>query len=367
MNVKIERRPALLYETVELLRAYVNQIPSAQLTMEGAYCIPPKAVAYIQQEACKGLDPQEPLLNRFFVRRAILGAENQFTSLASCMVYSLITLEPLDLHGQIQALCRGWASVRRKPLLMKGINRFALDLEPAADSSATLATELKKLPIEEDFVLTLLEAFSDYDYQMAQLEQLIAPVADRLALLLAPYVEKAEALAETWEEFFQEQPVEAFIEKRMGTKLEQPLEKTTFVLRYLDSRYSPGRIAPGANQNQMTTHLGVGTVPTLQPSYETTGLNAREVEALRLMGDQGRSEIIQLLMGRSMSMQEVALTLDMNRGTAFRNLNNLTNAELLTKEIQGERYFYRTNFAYIQAIFQHFLEFYQTGSTILPG
>ena len=69
----------------------------------------------------------------------------------------------------------------------------------------------------------------------------------------------------------------------------------------------------------------------------------------------------------SMSMQELATHLGLNPGTVFRNLNSLTSAELLTKEVRGDRYYYRTDFPFIQAIFQHMLDFYQKGGSIRPG
>lgn len=40
MELRIEREPCMLYETVELLYAFVNDIPAERLTAEGTYCIP---------------------------------------------------------------------------------------------------------------------------------------------------------------------------------------------------------------------------------------------------------------------------------------------------------------------------------------
>ena len=38
MELRIEREPCMLYETVELLYAFVNDIPAERLTAEGTYC-----------------------------------------------------------------------------------------------------------------------------------------------------------------------------------------------------------------------------------------------------------------------------------------------------------------------------------------
>ena len=43
MEVWVTGQPHLLYETVELLFAYVNRIPAVELTQEGPYCLPEAA------------------------------------------------------------------------------------------------------------------------------------------------------------------------------------------------------------------------------------------------------------------------------------------------------------------------------------
>ena len=47
MELRIEREPCMLYETVELLYAFVNDIPAERLTAEGTYCIPEGELAGI--------------------------------------------------------------------------------------------------------------------------------------------------------------------------------------------------------------------------------------------------------------------------------------------------------------------------------
>ena len=44
MEVWVTGQPHLLYETVELLFAYVNRIPAVELTQEGPYCLPEAAI-----------------------------------------------------------------------------------------------------------------------------------------------------------------------------------------------------------------------------------------------------------------------------------------------------------------------------------
>ncbi len=71
--------------------------------------------------------------------------------------------------------------------------------------------------------------------------------------------------------------------------------------------------------------------------------------------------MIRAVTNRAMSMRDLTAQLGLNPGTIFRNLNSLTNAGLLVKELRGDRYFYRANFTFIEAVFQHMLDFYRQG------
>ena len=62
-------------------------------------------------------------------------------------------------------------------------------------------------------------------------------------------------------------------------------------------------------------------------------------------------------------MRDLTAQLGLNPGTIFRNLNSLTNAGLLVKELRGDRYFYRANISFIEALFQHMLDFYRQGES----
>lgn len=106
----------MLYETVELLYAFVNDIPAERLTAEGTYCIPEGELAGIMGAVCANLDPQDPDLHRYFARRPILDEPNQYTCLAFCMVYALVDMHALDIPSQIEAMCARWERMRRVPL-----------------------------------------------------------------------------------------------------------------------------------------------------------------------------------------------------------------------------------------------------------
>lgn len=356
-----QQEPCILYETVELLYAFVNGVSPEQLTVEGSYCIPAGEILRIQSAACDGLDPQDPALQLYFGQQAILDESNQFTCLASCMVRSFMNLEETELTAQMDSMCVSWERIRRRPFCIRAISWFALDIEAfPAGSSTSLASEMKKLPVGEAFFLSLLETFSDYNYHMAQLRELISPVAQRLRSLLEPYVRQAAPLREIWHQFFQVTTLEAFTERRTGFPMEKPFDHACICMRYFKPQYAPIQVDPACNTFNM--HLGVG----VQPPVQQPNPSEQDLQALRLLGDKIRSDMVRILMGRPMSMQELATQLDINPGTIFRNLNSLTNTGLLTTEVRGSRYYYQANLPFIQGVFQKMLEYYRTGRQNLP-
>lgn len=58
MEVFVTNQPYMLYETVELLRAFVNETDPEDLTMEGEFCLAPQEVRDVMAAACQGVDPE---------------------------------------------------------------------------------------------------------------------------------------------------------------------------------------------------------------------------------------------------------------------------------------------------------------------
>lgn len=360
MEIEVTRQPCDLYEAVELLRAFVNQVPLEKVSGEGEYCIPTKDMEKLMEQACKGIKPDDPQILRFFRKRPILGDEEQWTCLASCMVYSFMEPDGEPYEVQMERMCATWERMRRRSYCIQGINFLAPDFEGESEGAPpSLAAELKKLPIEEEFFLDLLETFSDYAYQMEQLRQLLAPVIPRLSRLLKPYVKKAAPLEEAWRNLFRERSLEEFVENRGGMTTTQPFRQARFTLRYLDPKRAPGRIH--VEKGILWMLMGVGVRVDDRLSRKEDILSRQELEAFRLLGGKGAAQLIQALTHEELPMQELASRLGQNPGTVFRGLNSLANAELLIKEMRDGRYYYRANMEYIRTLFDHMLQYYETG------
>ncbi len=360
LNVQVERQPCMLFEAAELLYAYVNDLPASALTMEGEFCLTEREIAQWMKQICSGLDPQDELIRHYFAEHELLDNSGQRSCAAFLMLYSFMQATRPDPQAHMEALCEQWEQIRRGCYRVGGMNRYGIDISQEGSSYTTLSRELRRLPISEEFFLLLLEVFSDYTYELHRMWTLMQPVAEKLQALLVPAVERAQRLQEQWKCFFSDEAnLVELLNRRGGTITWEPVCAAEFFLRYLDARHAPGVVSNGPHHVWM--HLGVGIYVTALPAYQQRQLNAHEFTAFRLLGDESRSRIVRALMKRPMAMQEVANQLNMNPGVAFRNLNSLTNSEVLTKTVQSGRYFYQTNIEYIRVLFQHVIKYYEEG------
>ena len=363
MEVFVTNQPYMLYETVELLRVFVNRTDPEDLTMEGEFCLAPQEVKELMVSACETVDPEDQWVRHFFQEFPILDESNQKTCLASCIAYSSfnVRMQESVLDQQLAFVVDQWNLIRRSGYHINAVNRFGIGIDSAPSKGPVrLAEELKRLPLTPDFYLLLHEAFSDLEFSTAQLLRVIRPVAERLSSLLRPYVRRAAVLAERWSHFFQDRKMlYEFLQNRTGAVEEDSIDRVYLVLRYLHSRYAVGTNSP--EEHVFGFHVGVGVKLTLTSSYQekTAASLDREAAAFKLLGDKGRRDIIRLLGKKAMTMQEVANQLEINSGTVFRNINSLYNAELLIRENHGGRFLYRAKLSYIQAIFDHMMEYFQ--------
>ena len=241
MEVFVTNQPYMLYETVELLRAFVNETDPEELTMEGEFCLAPQEVRDVMAAACQGVDPEDKWVRHFFLEYPILDDSDQSTCLASCIAYSIfnISMKETTLEQQLAFVVNQWNVYRRTGYHISAVDRFGIDIDlMPTQEPVRLSDELKRLPLSSDFYFLVHEAFSDLDFSAAQLLRVIRPVAERLLALLRPYVRRAAALAERWSHFFQNREMlYELLRSRAGVVEEDFIDRVYLVLRYLHSRY----------------------------------------------------------------------------------------------------------------------------------
>ena len=90
MEVWVSAKPHMLYEAVELLYAYVNEIPAGSLTQEGEYCLTEEAVQQMMDVACAGCFREDPVVQYYFGGHVISEEPRRVTCMARNLAYNVM-------------------------------------------------------------------------------------------------------------------------------------------------------------------------------------------------------------------------------------------------------------------------------------
>lgn len=355
MEIRVTARPHLLLETVELMFAYVNEVPPQKLVRGGDYCLTVEAAQEIMEVACAGISRDDPAMQYYFGRYVLSREPERVTCIARNLAYNIMNIS----EGNISAAFEYLRDYRRRQIAQNfriaaiGENGLT-SVEPENDHMTSMEADIARLNVSPEYARKLLEQFSAYDEALARLEALVAPVAEKLASLLAPWEEQAEPLARAWSEHLQQPGAVRTFLKRLGYKKDAVATVIDVQLRYLQPVNSNGNGNGSTNgEGRFFLHVGVG-VPI--EHAKTDGIAHWEVEALRLLGSVNRLRILQVLLDRPMSARELAKELDLNLGSVFRDVTSLHEVRLIFMEAKDGRRLYRTDGDVLRIIAGHIAE-----------
>lgn len=349
MEVWVTAQPHMLYETVELLYAWVNQIPAAELTRDGPYCLPEAVVQQMLDVACAHILRDDPQIQYYFGKYILSEDPERATCIARNLVYN--TMEPSDgdLSADCERLRKARQKQRRNRERLAAIDEYRLVYLESSDSDfIPLAQEIAKLGLSPEYAQKLLEQFSGFDEAVETLETIVSPVARKLQPILTPWAHVAEPLAKTWEAYFRQPGAEMNWRKRVRYTEETPLRSMKVQLRYFWPKRGPGAV--DGSDGSAFCHIGVAVqVEKTEPA----GFERWEFQALRLLGSEARMRMLWAMLDRPMSARELAQGLDLHLGVVCRDISSLFNAKLLTTEQVNGRNRYRTNKESLNILAKH--------------
>ena len=79
MNVTATNEPCMILETVELLYAFINELPAGELTAPGPYTIPSSELQHMLTSATEGISRQDPAMQFFFLKEPLQDGSGLFT------------------------------------------------------------------------------------------------------------------------------------------------------------------------------------------------------------------------------------------------------------------------------------------------
>lgn len=122
MSYEIIRGPFILMETVEMLYKYVNNISFLNIAsrlrllrggMDAEMQRRMERLQKLTQEVCGGLDPNDPVLRKYFEKVAT-DCYLDDTCLALMLTCSFCTMKVQDLRGNIEEICQIWESLQKR-------------------------------------------------------------------------------------------------------------------------------------------------------------------------------------------------------------------------------------------------------------
>lgn len=341
MQITVLSKPILLYEALELAIACIHKIPPEQLTAPEPYCIPASAISELLHRAAPLLPNGNWEIQFYFGRHAVANAAGRPVTLASTLLYAFIYLSDHSIEEMLQRMAEDWQTLRQGSFHILNVNGYTLEFVPQPGTERTLLSqELAPLKLPMDYKLSLLECFSDFSYHLHQIYNILKPVIALLEPFLAPYAEAAAPLRKQWYDFGHQMELEEFLFRRVQIVSDEGLQSLCIALRYLDCRGGPGQ----TDSFRKIAWFHIGTkIHVGLPSFKSEDIPADALRALRLLGDRSRAELIHTLGSDIRTMQDLALELQQNPGTVFKNLNTLIDANILYNEHRNGRKYYRVN------------------------
>ncbi len=350
MEVWVSAKPHMLYETVELLYAYVNEIPAGNLTQEGEYCLTEEAVQQMMDVACAGVSRVDPVVQYYFGGHVISEEPRRVTCMARNLVYNAMAPSKGDMAQDCAEICALRRLQRKGGCRPSAINEYRiLYMEATGNAFTPMAQDIARLGVGEEYSQMLLEQFSGFDEAVEQLEAILTPVAAKLEPLLLPWSQLAEPLARAWEAYYSQPEAEEEWCRRVRYREDKPLEAMRVQLRYFWPKRAPGMVT----EYVAFCHIGVA-VQVVKPKVEA--FEQWEYQALRLLGSEARMRMLWAMLDKPMSARELAQQLDMHLGVVCRDLGSLFNSKLLITELVKGRNRYRTNRESLDTLARHLME-----------
>lgn len=353
MRIQVVSTPCYLLETVELIFAFVNEIPPEALTGPGPYCIPAREVQRMMDTACAGLSLHNPTLQFFFRKEALCDDSREFTCIARNIAYLVATFSCQTISQAFALLRKSWNTMLQEQSYPASIGRYTFDCgwQDESDAKAmNLELGVGQLLISPEYRERLLSVLKNFDYYTQLLEELITPVERRLELMMVPWVKHSEPLRQSWSTFFAQPDLPSLLQKKWKFASKEPIDQGYATLRYFDATYQMLELGTLEQRSVIYIHIGVNCTTDISDEEEFAPW---EIQALRLLGSQARIKLLKAIQFQPMSTRELAQNLGMNLGSVGRDVSSLLSAGLLVVEVDDDRRRYTINSTALDTIIRH--------------
>lgn len=363
MNLILDRKPYLLYETVGMLVKYVNRISFLEVreTLQRLYrgCFEDawgkrlECLQTITDEICGDLNREDEEIQYFFSRRET-GNNRDATTMARVMTTSFLLYRDHSLEGEAQALKTTWAQMQAVGFRLYGsLAGIAFGpLEPG-EKQQSLFRQVYGQGFQGDFAMEVLNVLEDYSGNLDRLVRLIAPYARRLEKRLAQESWLMESLMSYWEKQFQTMSPEGFLsDSNVGYEKPPETLQRRVCFSLMDCAELHWETVDAVLHPERSLFV-FGSVIVAECSRRMYSKDLDWIcAAFRTLGDKSKMELLMRLAEGRSYCQQLAEEARCNTGNMSRNLTALASNGFLKQEREQSRTYYTTDLDGISRFFR---------------
>lgn len=366
MEYEIIREPFLFMDTMEMLHKYVTgfRYPSLWVPRRERGSTEPddtirKRLEFLQsvmEEACAGLDPEDELLRRYF---GPIGTEYPYnwSYLARFMVSAFVNYAHPGFDDTAADILHQWELMQHLDGWLRLSGRTSLEYTCQPGNPGDLFAQVCALDLPAEFRLRLYGVLHRFPEALAELTELMRPVAERLERALERAALPVEEMANYWLTRHLT-PLE-FLENTIGPQATAGVRNR---LRICIALMDPNRIYYDTDreaeipQEYSYLYIGCGiSASSLLQEHSNTLDDISSV--LRGLSERKRLEALRQLAKKRLYGQELAELLNMDRGNLSRLLSVLNEQGFLRQEKENQRIYYRADREAMQNFFDSILSF----------
>lgn len=260
------------------------------------------------------------------------------SSPAFILLYAQIAPYDGDIHRLLNRLRH------QSPEELAGQLALSLDLrdETEAITGAQLSARLLSLSVPAESKVAILDIYHNPDRLLEQLEPLLCQALDFLSHQQEHLMTICQAFSAEMEQLGPDQ----FIAQTSGLKPHQHHALRPFIFG-MDTNLSAGRPDPAA---PVQVYCGVLRRPIQLMLSSTRGPEYDVYNAIKLLGDRTRFDILCYLCNRTAYGHELSAHFGVSRNTIHHHMSKLLAARLVTCTVDGNRVYYTADRASIDAL-----------------
>ncbi len=374
MEVRAFREPCYFAEAVYLLYYFVNNLTyeddykriaksySSRSSSAGSRTeLQIRELARISELVTAGMNPNEERLRHFFAK--LPGTDRKTCCCLAQVMLMAVPLNCCDIDEFADQLRRSHKLMQSQGIKINDINTMGLIMErwDGPGEPESLAAQVERLPCDFEARWDILRVLTDFDEHLAELTELIRPVAERLCTAMKPLNSMNEECFKRWSEYFSNHTVDDFQNEMFNTSFLFAEENVGRDIWLGIWNFNPF----GSWSEWIETDCGMVRIAyigiCMSFDFAVKLRNRPDEEALsgmlRGLCGKDKLEILRRCAQRPNTAVRLSADMNLNSGTVSRILYDLFRLGYLETRGDGKRVNYVTKIDALERIFKWIIEY----------